>query len=107
MLYALHDLGHRLTIEGRICENGGDGFESAVVSVTDALTDVSRIGKADRMDLTESFSTWTLKTRGMAWLFNQESLSRHGGWSLTRLIQGQIELLRQVLGTHAVSFRSY
>lgn len=87
--------------------NGGDGFESAVLSMKDAWTDFLRNGKADRMDLAKSFSTWTVQTRGIAELFNHERLGRHGVWRLTRLVQGQIESLRQTLGAHALSFSSY
>lgn len=47
VLYALHEVDHRFTIEGRICGNDGDGIESAVVSVKDTRAGISGNGKAD------------------------------------------------------------
>lgn len=47
VLYALHEVDHRFTVEGRICGNGGDGIEAAVVSVKNTRADISGNGKSD------------------------------------------------------------
>lgn len=47
VLYALHEVDHRFTIEGRICGNDGNGIEAAVVSVRNTRADISGNGKAD------------------------------------------------------------
>lgn len=47
VLYALHEVDHRFTVEGRICGNDGDGIEAAVVSVKNTRADISGNGKAD------------------------------------------------------------
>ena len=46
VLYALHEVDHRFTVEGRICGNGGDGIEAAVVSVKNTRADISGNGKS-------------------------------------------------------------
>lgn len=44
VLYALHEVDHRFTVEGRICGEPGDGIGAVVVSVKDTRADISGNG---------------------------------------------------------------
>ncbi len=48
VLYALHEVDHRFTVEGRICGEQGEGIGAVVVSVKDTRADISGNGKTDR-----------------------------------------------------------
>lgn len=47
VLYALHEVDHRFTVEGRICGDDGEGIGAAVVSVKNTRADISGNGKTD------------------------------------------------------------
>jgi hypothetical protein len=47
VLYALHEVDHRFTVQGRICGDEGEGIGDSVVSVKDIRADISGKGKTD------------------------------------------------------------
>jgi hypothetical protein len=47
VLYALHEVDHRFTVEGRICGDDGEGIGAVVVSVKNTRADISGNGKTD------------------------------------------------------------
>lgn len=47
VLYALHEVDHRFTVEGRICGEEGKGLEAVVVSVKNTRANISGNGKTD------------------------------------------------------------
>ena len=46
-LYALHEVDHRFTVEGRVCGDEGEGIGAVVVSVKNTRADISGNGKTD------------------------------------------------------------
>jgi len=47
VLYALHEVDHRFTVNGRICGDDGEGIGAVGVSVKNTRADVSGNGKTD------------------------------------------------------------